>query len=180
MRSANNIKAGKAVGIRILAALPAVFFMVMIFRFSMDTGTESSGLSTRVCLWLVERWNRILGGAMSAEAIQAAAGSIEFLIRKCAHVTEYAILTFSFIPFWRVSVGVGEGKTQWLMGVCAFIYACTDELHQRVVSGRSGRFIDVLIDAIGMVIAMGIYLLIRTLVGRHRRRTGRNSESGEE
>lgn len=40
------------------------------------------------------------------------------------------------------------------MFVIAVVYACSDELHQTFVGGRSGRPLDVLIDSIGIVLAV--------------------------
>jgi VanZ family protein len=78
----------------------------------------------------------------------------EIVIRKIGHVTGYALLT----ALWAWALQ-GVVRRPVLIAVCiALAYACTDELHQTFVRGRSGTPIDVCIDAIGMAIAV---LLIR-------------------
>jgi VanZ family protein len=66
------------------------------------------------------------------------------ILRKCAHVTEYAILAFLL----RRAV-----TTPWA-AAAAFLYACSDEYHQSFVVGREGRPRDVAIDSIGIVIGL--------------------------
>ncbi len=44
-----------------------------------------------------------------------------------------------------------------LAAAAAFLYACSDEFHQRYVPGRMGSFRDVAIDSAG-IIAMGFII----------------------
>mgnify|MGYP004633929879 FL=1 len=41
-----------------------------------------------------------------------------------------------------------------------FLYACTDEHHQTFVNGRSGLFLDTLIDTLGGFISCITYFII--------------------
>ncbi len=81
-------------------------------------------------------------------------------LRKLAHVTEYAVLTYLW---WRALQGFGVGAA--LPGALAIsvLYACTDEFHQTFVDGRHGTPVDVGVDAIGMALAaLVIYARRRT------------------
>lgn len=71
-------------------------------------------------------------------------------LRKLAHVTEYAVLTFLW---WRALRGLGAGAALPAAIVVSLLYACTDEFHQTFVDGRRGTPVDVGIDAIGIAIA---------------------------
>ena len=62
--------------------IPSILFMIIIFWFSHQTGTESSGLSTYIVNWLENHLHIIVP---------------ELIIRKMAHMGEYALLTFTFI-----------------------------------------------------------------------------------
>src|SRR4029079_17910826 len=76
-------------------------------------------------------------------------------LRKLGHVTGYALLT----ALWAWALQ-GAVRRPLVWAVCiALAYACTDEFHQTFVRGRDGTPRDVLIDAIGMAIAV---FLIRT------------------
>lgn len=52
------------------------------------------------------------------------------------------------------------------------LYAISDEYHQTFVPGRNGTLADVLVDGVGMVLALGIWLLV---TGRGRMR-GQSSD----
>ena len=42
----------------------------------------------------------------------------------------------------------------------AFLYACSDEVHQLFVAGRSGQASDVLLDTFGAMVGVGVYYLL--------------------
>jgi len=47
---------------------------------------------------------------------------------------------------------------------CGIIYAITDEVHQLFISGRSGRVEDVIIDSIGVLTGVTVYLFLKQVV----------------
>jgi VanZ family protein len=75
----------------------------------------------------------------------------DVLARKIAHVTEYAVLT---ALWWRAFRALGLSRPLGAAVVIAFAYAITDEWHQTFVDGRTGTPVDVLIDSIGIAIAV--------------------------
>ena len=52
------------------------------------------------------------------------------------------------------------------MIVFCFLYACSDEIHQLFVPGRSGMFTDVLIDTGGAVTGMLVSMLLMFIIGK--------------
>lgn len=96
--------------------------------------------------------------ARSSEITAKMFGDQNFLIRKLAHVTEFAIL-FALSRF-AVSSIVPRApelatrpmrlskQSAWAL-VISIAYACFDEWHQSVVPGRSASVVDVGIDSIG-------------------------------
>jgi VanZ family protein len=86
-------------------------------------------------------------------------------LRKLAHVTEYAVLTFLW---WRALRGLGIESALAGALVISVLYACTDELHQTFVDGRHGTPVDVGIDAIGMAIAAIVIYARRRIRGPSR------------
>jgi VanZ family protein len=67
------------------------------------------------------------------------------VLRKGAHVTEYAILGLLLVR------AIGREVPTFLLGVG---YAITDEIHQHFVSGRHSSPIDVAIDSAGVLIGI--------------------------
>jgi VanZ family protein len=77
------------------------------------------------------------------------------LVRKLGHVTEYTVLT---LCWWRALRGLGVVRDN-RMAVTAAVaialaYSASDEFHQTFVDGRHGTPVDVLIDAVGMTLAV--------------------------
>jgi VanZ family protein len=78
--------------------------------------------------------------------------------RKCAHVTEYAVLA---LLLWRAlrSVPLLRTKTLMVFGLvllgCA-LFAASDEFHQTFVKSRTPSVRDVLLDVIGAFLGLWI------------------------
>ena len=99
----------------------------------------------------------VVMGAIFFLSAQPSSGShtvLEWILRKLAHVTEYAVLT---LCWWRALSGLrvsGTNRRRVLLAVClALAYSASDEFHQTFVSGRHGTPVDVLIDSVGITIA---------------------------
>jgi VanZ family protein len=92
----------------------------------------------------------------------------QILLRKLAHMTEYAVLTLAWVRAVRGLVP-GASRVQVLRAAASIslVYAGTDEFHQTFVGGRHGTPVDVLVDAVGIAIACRLV----TVQARRRRRT---------
>lgn len=149
---------------RVTGAL-LVVWMCVIFLFSSQPSDESSKVSGTVCERVVEDANRVLKLEMDQARVQSVAESIEYPVRKAAHMTEYAILgllSFAYYSSWQLR------KKRYLTALgTVFLYACTDEFHQLFVPGRSGQFTDVCIDTAGAVIGLVILAFLLKIVGKH-------------
>lgn len=149
-----------------LSVLPALFLLWTIFSFSAQTGTESGGLSQMVSRWLVEGWNLLSGNSISPNALEALAQSMEFWVRKGAHMSEYALLCwYAALPMLVYQVPDRLGTPLF----CALV-AASDEFHQSFVPGRTPSVRDVGIDLLGALLALGLLELGLALWRRRRRR----------
>ena len=78
------------------------------------------------------------------------------IIRKMAHISEYALLSLSFIyGFYKNKTSIY--KTCFYTFFMTFLYACSDEFHQLFTNGRSGQLCDVMIDMIGCLCMIVIF-----------------------
>jgi VanZ family protein len=78
-------------------------------------------------------------------------GWIDHVGRKLTHAGEYALLCFLW---WRPLRTVLEPRRALAAAFAiAVAYAASDELHQRLVSGRHSTWVDVLIDSLGAALA---------------------------
>lgn len=157
-----------------IAGFLMLCWMVVIFMFSAEPDTESSELSGSVSYRIVSVVNTITASHWDENELLDRAELIDYPVRKCAHMSEYAILTmlgcltFSFL--------LGRRKFLIPIGI-TFLYACTDEFHQLFVPGRAGRFTDVLIDTTGGIIMLLFIALVahvahkRHIVGTTKQKT---------
>lgn len=54
----------------------------------------------------------------------------------------------------------------------SFLYACSDELHQYFVPGRSAKFADVMVDSVGFTLGVAaVYIICRVFADKKRGET---------
>lgn len=147
---------------RFMAAIPMLCMMVIIFLFSAKTATESDGTSIPIAQVFLNIYQRIFG-SMGADSYDITLRVANVLIRKAAHVTEYGILSI-FVSYY-IWVSGHRGKSFYIITLLISVgYAVTDEIHQLFVPGRSGRITDVLIDSVGCILGVLLFLLICHLI----------------
>jgi VanZ family protein len=126
--------------------------MVLIFSASGDkkSGESSSRLIAPLVKFFVPD--------ISEPRLQ----QVVFGVRKAAHVTEYAVLS------WLLARALLRPGTPWgrwrrtaalLAWFVASLYAASDELHQAFVPNRQARWADVGLDSCGA--ALGVMALYR-------------------
>ena len=134
--------------------LPLLIWMGVIFSASADT--QSTQRSSR----LIEPFLRWLWPEVSPAQVE----SVRWVVRKAAHMTEYAILGWLWWRALRRPVRGGARPWSWRIAGLALaavvIYAATDEWHQSFVPNRTGAVRDVVIDTTGGVAGLGVVWLL--------------------
>ena len=138
--------------------MPTILCMTAIFLFSMAPGEDSarqSGLFVRAISELISDVSK---RSVSPETF----GALQLIVRKIAHLTEYAALGASCSFYMIHAREINKKRTVFFIATfISFIYAITDEIHQYFVPGRYGTFSDVLIDTCGALIGISVYFLLR-------------------
>ena len=129
--------------------------MVGIFVFSCMPGEESGNTSRGFLMTLAHIVEEITHKDFSAESIEA----WHHFIRKCAHFTEYMVLGMTVVYAFGEKLKTVKRIIPVALGLCAF-YAATDEIHQHFVPKRVGTVSDVLLDSVGALTGIVIFLLI--------------------
>jgi VanZ family protein len=108
--------------------------------------------SRLLTVWLpVVVWAAVIFAFSSIPSLSSGLGTWDYVLRKIAHVTEYAILgALLYRAFEREAPALAAG----------IAYAATDELHQHFVRGRHASVVDVAIDAVGVTLGMVIWLRV--------------------
>jgi VanZ family protein len=90
-------------------------------------------------------------------SLSSGLGTWDLLLRKIAHLSEYAILGALLVrAVQRPAVAILAGG----------LYAVSDELHQHFVRGRHAAWYDVLIDTVGVTIGVLVWSRLRGSSGR--------------
>ncbi len=122
--------------ISVLFWVGTVSICAFIFILSAQQAEESAAESGAVLQWL----ESVFGTDLT-----------DFIVRKAAHILEYAALGFfaggAFLSTFKKN-------TVLFQILSCTAYACSDEIHQYFVQGRSCQLRDVLIDLIGIIIGV--------------------------
>ena len=142
-----------------LSFLPALALMYMIYSFSSQPADSSTSTSFYVSKKLVQAVDTIAQKGWDDWEIETHAAQINGIVRKGAHITEYFLLAIA-VSFPLYVYGVRGILLMLLAGVICVGYACGDEYHQSMVSGRAATARDVLIDSIGIFFGVILTRLI--------------------
>ncbi len=123
--------------------------------FLASTDTMSAEHTSRI----IEPLLRWLSPGISQEAVDKA----HFLVRKAAHLTEYAILAILLCRAVEQSRHLGHGKSVAVALVIATLYAASDEFHQSFVPTRTASIRDVMIDSCGAMLGLLVFWIIRSM-----------------
>jgi VanZ family protein len=109
--------------------------------------------SRLLTVWLpVLIWAAVIFTLSSIPSLSTGLGTWDTILRKGAHLTEYAVLGGLLYR------ALGREPLALAVGIA---YAATDELHQYFVRGRHASPVDVAIDAVGVAAGMLIWLRLR-------------------
>ena len=125
--------------------------VIFIFSNSAASAGTSNGMSLTVSEWVRPVLNTV--------GLHPETDFLNFVIRKLAHFSEYALLGCLIAAAYRLQ------PWSWMKGKAAllpfFIIPVLDENLQRFSAGRSCELRDMLIDSAGM--AAGLFLAIALL-----------------
>ena len=135
---------------RIAAAwVMCLLWMGMIFAMSVMPGDVSGDQSGRLTQVLMAVMKAVFGSAAAAISPQ----TLELLVRKGAHMAEYAVLFVLYRRALRLSGAKRPGAAALVM---CMVYAATDEFHQSFVDDRGPSPVDVMIDTAGAAAAWAL------------------------
>ena len=129
--------------------------MLSIFLFSSDNGDESTRKSDGI---IINMCNIFMKNKINSENKTKFINRYVFFVRKTAHFTIFLLLGVSLISLVKEYMIINY-KTLLFALFIAIIYACSDEVHQLFVIGRSARILDVFIDSFGSLFGITIYYL---------------------
>jgi len=139
--------------------VPAVLWYSLIWRLSAQPGDVSGSVSSGV----IE--DALISGGSDYSAVSsyvqlAVNWLLSPFIRKGAHMFLFFVLALlvwlALMPFLK-----SRSRRAAVTALLCVMLAVLDELHQLLVPGRSGKLTDVLVDAVGIAIALALFALPR-------------------
>lgn len=143
---------------KVIKLILILLVMLTIFLFSSDNGIKSTKKSDIV---IVKTTQFFLGKKLSGKEYQRYIESFVVPVRKSAHFFIYFVLGILMISFVGEFRNINYIALLISISIC-FLYACSDEVHQLFVSGRSGEACDVFIDTFGSFFGVIIYFICYT------------------
>lgn len=117
--------------------LPAIIIMLLIFGLSSIPNLAFfDGLIPAEYMQFVKNFSFHFGH--SGFFSYAVSPHPDYILHKLGHITLYGLLGFALY--------YASGKRSWRSLLIVTIFALSDEMHQALVPGRSGRLGDVILD----------------------------------
>lgn len=140
---------------KIIYILLLILLMIIIFLFSAQPGEESYQVSNSVLRYIAH--------------LPVIGPFAQVYIRKMAHVTLYFFLGLGMNLVIYIIIKdrilTRHIVLNRIFGILlalflCFLYACSDELHQIFVLGRTGKFSDVMVDMYGVLPGTILFLIL--------------------
>ena len=136
-----------------------LLWVAVIFSFSLQPATTSSEVSRGVGEWLVETFVPFLSERLEAMSVE----QLEFshtLLRKAGHFSEFFVLgVLAMLSVLQTKV---RYRLLSALSFCALV-AAVDETIQLFVSGRSGQVTDVVLDSVGALCGIVVFVCVRKI-----------------
>ena len=141
---------------RIILLILIILMMCVIFMFSSSNGEESTKHSMGLIGKTIGFVAEIINPNISEEEKIILYEKYHLPVRKLAHISEYFILSLLVCMFFG-TYNTSYTRVIIYSFIFCFLYACSDEVHQLFVPGRSGNIKDVFIDSIGIFLPLVVY-----------------------
>lgn len=147
---------------KIILYILIIFWMGLIFYFSNQPSIKSTSVSDGVMSKIINIVEIFTNHEFSEIEVNNIYEYGITPLRKCAHLSIYFVLGILFYLLIK-QYGLEMNKTLVISLLFCIIYACSDEIHQLFIFGRSGEIKDVLIDTIGSFLGI---ILISKIINR--------------
>ncbi len=141
----------------ILNIILVLLSMLTIFLFSHQSFKSSESTSKKVVKEVVSFVMK--DDEETMKKLETTLDDNLIIVRKCAHIAEFFILGFLAINMLKDYKKISYELIVLCIIAC-MLYACTDELHQLFIAGRTAKALDVGIDTFGATLGIFTYYLI--------------------
>ena len=137
-----------------------LLFTAFIFCRSLKPAPASAQESSLISEWLVS----VVQGFVKMPYDELL-NLCTYIVRKCAHVTEFAIQSCLLCGFFSCIKGKIRKNLPWILFTGLFT-ACIDEAIQLSVEGRAGLIGDVFVDFSGTVVGLVVSVVFLYILNK--------------
>lgn len=149
----------------ILNIILIIIWLFIIFSFSAEDATKSEHRSDEVIINAVETITR---EEIPENQRQKIIDEYIVIVRKSAHFFLYFILAIIVFTLYKRIFGLNS-KTFIYTIIFCFIYACSDEIHQLFINGRTARIFDVFVDTTGAILSTTLLTIFSLLLKKSKK-----------
>lgn len=146
---------------KIISIIFVLIWMGSLFSFSNQQGESSSSKSKKVSEIIVNIID--IKHEYNEETRKQIISRIEPYIRKIAHFSLYALGGILLMNAVRLFL-LKENIQILISSGIGILYAMIDEIHQLVIPGRSGKITDVLIDSLGILTGIMVFMICNKVI----------------
>ena len=143
-----------------------IFVISYYLESSMDSDLSNTKSKDTINT-VVESTVVVTNKDISKDNLNSIVNDLNKSLRKCMHSFVFFILVILFINAFNNS-NIRSYKCYLFSIILSFIYAFFDEFHQLYVTGRTGQFMDIGIDMIGVLFGVLVIYNYRLLVEEKR------------
>ena len=136
---------------KVIYTVLLIIWLLVIFLFSNQTASKSQSTSDKVASDIVDVVETVTKNEIKKDKKESIIENTRFLVRKTAHFTLYFILG---IIVYLLFTSYGVKKILFYSILFCFLYACSDEIHQLFLDGRTAKVLDICIDTCGSNLAI--------------------------
>ena len=142
-----------------------IIWLFVIFSFSAQDSKKSRNTSDQVIIKTAETIKR---EELTENEKKLLIDKYLVTVRKSAHFFLYFILgILSFLLAKRIC---GNTPAAFIYTIIfCFIYACSDEIHQLFINGRTARFFDICVDTCGATLSTTILFTVNKIKNRFKK-----------
>lgn len=138
-----------------------VLSVIFIFSNSFESGARSNAVSGRFA--------KLFGGVI--RALFGEDANVNYIVRKCAHIAEFALLGALTLTFVKLLTEY-TGKKLFFCGLFGTLLVAVIDEYIQSFTGRTSMVGDILLDFFGAVLGMVAAFLLYIVIRKCRKQNG--------
>jgi len=147
----------------ILNTILVIIWCGTIFYFSAQTAAKSGSQSFPISKGILGAVDKLQGKSVPDQALNKEAKAFDGNFREAAHSIFFFILAILVVNLLRL-LRIFGWKAFFITIIFCVVYSLSDEIHQLFVPGRAFQLVDLMLDFVGVILGLGIYMGVKSCI----------------